>query len=160
MLTTKNLIKEVKAIGLVAKVGKGFILVEDSKGNNLAYIDTTIMYRFDTIYIDFEELSEFYRKRLFNLLVEYASTPHDEREEPQKYFLQFEALTDNGSGTYLNYYKSGDSLGMSTRSQAFGFRTQFTQKEIDEIKEKFGVTLSDFRQIPVDEYCEEDEEIE
>lgn len=34
------------------------------------------------------------------------------------------------------------------------FQTQFTQKEIDEMKVKFGVTFSDFEQIPV----EEDEE--
>ena len=40
---------------------------------------------------------------------------------------------------------------MSTRSQSFGFQTQFTQEEIDEIKEKFGVTLSDFEQIPIEE---------
>lgn len=86
---------------------------------------------------------------------EYASTPTEDKEEPERFYLKFEALTDNGSGTYLNYYKSGDSLGMSTRSQAFGFQTQFTQEEIDEIKEKFNVTLSDFEQIRVEDDEEE-----
>lgn len=151
MLTTKKFIKEVKAIGLVTKVGEGFILVEDSKGNNLAYIDTTIMYRFDTIYIDFEELSEFYRKRLFNLLVEYASTPINEREEPLKFYLKFKIESPN-LRHYLNYDDYYNSISLNTRNNLNGYQTQFTQKEIDEIKEKFGVTLSDFEQLPVDEY--------
>jgi hypothetical protein len=150
MLTTKKFIKEVKAIGLVAKVGEGFILVEDSKGNNLAYIDTTIMYRFDTIYIDFEELSEFYRKRLFNLLVEYASTPIDEREEPQKFYLKFKTKT-SGLSHYLNYRKSYNSIELNDKNSTNDYQTRFTQKEIDELKKKLGCTFSDFEQIPVRE---------
>ena len=153
MLTTKELIKELGILEFsVLRVGNSeHLLIRNSNGLSVAFVSGTTMHVLDTNYAEFEEIPKEKRKKLFDLLAKYTSTPHDEREEPQKYFLQFEALTDNGSGTYLNYYKSGDSLGMSTRSQSFGFQTEFTQKEIDEIKEKFGVTLSDFEQIPVEE---------
>lgn len=159
MLTTKKFKREVEKLGFrtTEDIGSisiyyGILLVSRVYKNELLSVRTA--------YAAFDNLSKELKEKLYNLIDEYVKTPIEDREEPQKFYLQFTALTDNGSGTYLNYYKSGDSLGMSTRSQSFGFQTEFTQKEIDEIKEKFGVTLSDFRQIPVDEYCEEDEEIE
>ena len=151
MLTTKKFIKEVKAMGLVAKVCDEYILIDDFKGRYLAYIYTEVMYKFNILYDSFQELSESNRKRLFNLLVEYASTPINEREEPLKFYLKFKIESPN-LRHYLNYDDYYNSISLNTRNNLNGYQTQFTQKEIDEIKEKFGVTLSDFEQLPVDEY--------
>ena len=153
MLTTKKFIKEVKAMGLVAKVCDEYILIDDFKGRYLAYIYTKVMYKFNILYDSFQELSESNRKRLFNLLVEYASTPSDEREEPQKFYMKFK-IEPKDSCRYLNYSKLFNSIVLNNKTNLNGFQTQFTQKEIDNIKKKFGVTLSDFEQIPI----EEDEE--
>ena len=149
-MLTKDFIKEVKAIGFVAIAGDGYFIVKDSKGYNVAFVDTTIMYRFDTIYIDFEELSEFDRKRLFDLLVKYASTPLGEREEQERFYLKINMITRNGI-SYLNYNKEEDILILDTRRETDDIQTQFTQKEIDDIREKFKVTLCDFEQIPIKE---------
>lgn len=151
MLTTKEFIKEVKAMRFVAKIRDEYILIADLEGRYLAYIYTEVMYKFSILYDSFQELSESDRKRLFNLLVEYASTPPDEREEPQKFYLQFTTVINNGAAIFLNYNTTNDSLGLSTRGQTLRYQAQFTQKEIDDIKEKFGVTLSDFKQIPIEE---------
>lgn len=153
MLTTKRFIKEVKAMGLVAKVCDKYILIDDFKGRYLAYIYTEVMYKFNILYDSFQELSESNRKRLFNLLVEYASTPSDEREEPQKFYMKFK-IEPKDSCRYLNYSELFNSIELNNKTNLNGFQTQFTQKEIDNIKKKFGVTLSDFEQIPI----EEDEE--
>lgn len=153
MLTTKRFIKEVKAMGLVAKVCDEYILIDDFKGRYLAYIYTEVMYKFNILYDSFQELSEPDRKRLFNLLVEYASTPSDEREEPQKFYMEFK-IEPKDSCRYLNYSELFNSIELNNKTNLNGFQTQFTQKEIDNIKKKFGVTLSDFEQIPI----EEDEE--
>lgn len=151
MLTTKKFIKEVKAMGLVAIAGDGYILVKNSEGCNVAYIKTKLMYTFDTVNDSFQKLSELDRKRLFNLLVEYASTPINERKEPLKFYLKFKIESPN-LRHYLNYDDYYNSISLNTRNNLNGYQTQFTQKEIDKIKEKFGVTLSDFEQLPVDEY--------
>lgn len=111
------------------------------------------MYKFNILYDSFQELSEPDRKRLFNLLVEYASTPSDEREEPQKFYMEFK-IEPKDSCRYLNYSELFNSIELNNKTNLNGFQTQFTQKKIDNIKKKFGVTLSDFEQIPI----EEDEE--
>lgn len=151
MLTTNKFIKEVKAMGLAAIAVDEFFRVENSDGYIVAFVDTKLMYTFNTVYDNFQELSESDRKRLFNLLVEYANTPPDKREEPQKFYMQFTTVINNGAAIYLNYNTINDSLGLSTRGQTLRYQAQFTQKEIDDIKEKFGVTLSDFVQIPIEE---------
>lgn len=155
-MKTKEVIKELKDMNLQTEVRNDYLFVTDSYGEAVGSINLKAKFE---IYIDFRnfrhKLSEDEREKVYVLLTKLAETEPQDREEPERFYLKFEALTDNGSGTYLNYYKTDDSIGMSTRYQSFGFQTEFTQKEIDEIKEKFGVTLSDFRQIPVDEYWEE-----
>lgn len=112
------------------------------------------MYKFNILYDSFKELSESDRKRLFNLLVEYASTPPDEREEPQKFYLKFD-IKSSDSYHYLNYKEFLNSIEIHNKANNLnGYKTQFTQKEVDELKKKLGVTFINLKQIPV----EEDEE--
>ena len=88
---------------------------------------------------------------MFNLLVEYGRTPIDEREEPQKFYLQLTTLIAAGTENYLNYNTINGSFLLSGRWQTPLYQTQFTQAEIDEMKEKFGDALSGFEKIPVEE---------
>lgn len=157
-MKTSKVIKELLEMNMqIEKCGR--VLYVSHCEDNIASINLDEKFNIDTDYVSFRnDLTEYEKERVYVLLTKLAETDPKDRKEPQKFYLKFEALTDNGDGTYLNYYKTDDSIGMSTRYQSFGFQTEFTQKEIDEIKEKFGVTLSDFRQIPVDEYCEEDED--
>ena len=151
MLRTKRFIKEVNAMRLVAKVYDEYILIDDLKGRYLAYIYTEVMYKFNILYDSFQELSESDRKRLFNLLVEYASTPLDKREEEEekKFYLKHKWLV--GHCTYLNFYIPNNSYKLNDKSSMKNFKTQFTQAEIDEIKERFNTNLEDFEQIPVED---------
>lgn len=97
------------------------------------------------------DLTEYEKKRVYVLLTKLAETEPQDREEPQKFYMQFTTVINNGAAIYLNYNTINDSLGLSTRGQTLRYQAQFTQKEIDDIKEKFGVTLSDFVQIPIEE---------
>lgn len=154
-MKTSKVIKELLEMNMqIEKCGR--VLYVSRCEDNIASINLDEKFNIDTDYVAFRnDLTEYEKERVYVLLTKLAETDPKDRKEPQKFYLKFEALTNNGDGTYLNYYKTDDSIGMSTRYQSFGFQTEFTQKEIDEIKEKFGVTLSDFRQIPVDEYWEE-----
>lgn len=153
MLTTKKFVKEVEKLGFaVEKGGNGkYLWIKDSRKLFVAFVDTTEMYVFDTAYNAFDELQECDKKNLFDLLVAYASTPTDEREEPQKSYFRFAGSVNNGIFNYLNHDLEKDFLRLNDSHQLPMCKTQFTQKEIDDIKEKFGVTLSDFEQIPVNE---------
>lgn len=149
-MLTKDFIREVKSLGfIVDKSDEGTALIENSKNVTVAYVVIDRLYEFDTAYYVFEEIPEPTKKKLFNLLVEYTSTPIDEREKPQKFYLEF-YLIENDGHNFLNYDKTKDVFTLDTYIETSDVQTLFTQKEIDEIKEKFDVTLSDFKQIPID----------
>lgn len=150
-MLTKDFIREVKSLGfIVDKSDEGTALIENSKNVTVAYVIIDKMYEFDTAYYVFEEIPESIKKKLFDLLVEYTSTPIDEREEPQKFYLEF-YLIENDGHNCLNYDKTKDVFTLDTCMETSDVQTLFTQKEIDEIKEKFDVALSDFEQIPIEE---------
>lgn len=157
MLTTKEFIKEVKKLGLEVRKYANLITIY-YENEIVARVNNRKMFFTDTLFLAFDDLSKELKENLYNLVDEYARTPLEDREKPQRFYLRFTALTEDSDSNYLNYYMSTDTLGLCSPYQEDEWQTEFTQKEIDDIKKRFGVTLSDFEQIPVDEYCEEDEE--
>lgn len=156
MLTTKEFIKEVQELGLKTLEKSDSILIYDGY-YQAACVYKNELFSINTSYAAFDNLSEELQEKLYSLIDEYASTPIDEREEQERFFLKFKIKTDDDCN-FLNYDKNDDEPTLDNSLETSNFQTRFTQKEIDKIKEKFGLTLSDFEQIPVDEYCEEDEE--
>lgn len=153
MLTTKEFIKEVQELGLKTSEKSDSILIYDGY-YQAACAYKNELFSINTSYAAFDNLSEELQEKLYSLIDEYARTPLDEREEQERFFLKFKIETDDDCN-FLNYDKNDDEPTLDNSLETSNFQTRFTQKEIDEIKEKFGLTLSDFEQIPVDEYCEE-----
>lgn len=75
----------------------------------------------------------------------------EEREKEKKYYLKHKFL-EYGNCKYLNYDKELQELYLNDRAQFGDIQTQFTQTEIDEIKERYDTTLDDFEQIEVEEW--------
>lgn len=150
MLTTKKYKREVQKLGFETKEGITGISIYFGD-ERVSYVCTNVLFSLNTAYFALDDLSEELQEKLYNLIDEYARTPLDEREEPQKYYLRFTALTEIGDCNYLNYCATEETIYLSNRITKIVAQTQFTQKEIDEIKEKFGVTLSDFEQIRVED---------
>ena len=92
----------------------------------------------------------------FNMIkaaVEFAETPIDEREEEKEFYLKHRWLRCLGGCALLH-----ESTKFHTFVLMGGFgevpkdyKMKFTQKEIDEIKEKFNTDLSDFELVEVGE---------
>lgn len=149
MLTTKKFIKEAEELG--------FRFLQCTKDIEIYYENRQVAYVcwYRRFYVGttcwFHDLPEELQEKLFNLLVEYGRTPIDEREEPQKFYLQLTTLIAAGTENYLNYNTINGSFLLSGRWQTPLYQTQFTQAEIDEMKEKFGDALSGFEKIPVEE---------
>lgn len=151
-MKTKDFLREVEKLGFkVLRSRKSFLIYYEKYLVSYVFINE----RFHTgMTCEFSEyLSEELKEKLYNLIDEYARTPLDEREEPEKFYLKINMMTRNRCD-YLNYYKEEDILMLDVRLETYYAQTQFTQKEIDEMKVKFGLTLSDFEQIPVEEYEE------
>lgn len=154
-MKTKEFVKEVRAMGLDAAESEKSISIYEGFGQ-VAYINKYKIFCVNTDYDSFYNLSKELQEKLYNLMDEYTRTPLEDREEPQKYYLMNKWLKNiDNHKCFLNrfldsYYFLGNITEISS------FKTQFTQAEIDEIKEKFNVSLKDFEKIPVEEV--EDEE--
>lgn len=149
MLTTKEFIKEVQKLGFETLENTESISILYGCGK-VACVYKNEIFSVGTDYIPFDNLSKELKEKLYNLIDKYARTPLDEREEPEKFYLKINMMTRNRCD-YLNYYKEEDILMLDVRLETYYAQTQFTQKEIDEMKVKFGLTLSDFEQIPVED---------
>lgn len=154
MLTTKEFIKKVEELGFGITNRTKVYAIYRGYGP-VASVNKHKIFCVNTDYDSFYNLSKELQEKLYNLMDEYARTPLDKREEPQKFYLKFKLKT-NYLDNFLNLNTTFDWFEINNKSNSDKFQTQFTQAEIDEIKEKFNVSLKDFEQIRVEEV--EDEE--
>lgn len=153
-MKTKEFIQKVKSLGL--DVEYDYHSYEENLevvlfNSLIVNVSNDCEYEFDTNYPDFRKLSKKRKKDLFELLVEYSSTPIDEREEKieereeeKKYYLKHKFLTNGNAECYLNYTNEYDDWILNDNTMHENYKTQFTKQEIEEIKQKFNTSLDDF----------------
>ena len=94
-------------------------------------------------------------ERDFNMIkaaVEFAETAPEDREEEKKYCLRHRWFKPHSIyKNYLNHWIGHDQYWLDYDNETKEVQTQFTLKEIDEIKEKFNTDLGDFKEIEVKE---------
>lgn len=149
-METKEFIKKIEKMGYDIEIAYDTIRVTYA-GGILARIDKVKPYTLDTK-ATFEVK---HVKELFDLCAEYARTPLTEREKEQKFYLQkiekFYEYEYDEDCAYLNFDIEEGDFELNNAAQSRYFKTQFTQKEIDEIKGKYSTNLEEFKQIPVEE---------
>lgn len=151
-LTTKEFIKAVEELGLDLKVeceNENYFII-DVDGDTIAYVNKTVPLQISTDYNAWDDLCDEDKKSLFKLLMAYASTPPDERGEEKKCHWQHRWM-DGVNGNFLNLDLEDDYLYLDDKKERWYKKTTFTQKEIDEIKEKYNTDLSDFERVEVEE---------
>lgn len=144
-MKTKEFIKRVKELGYNCFKNESYIFVSKKGYPLMATIALDRMYYMELWTND---------NKLGELCMEYARTPFEEREEEEKFYLQkMKSFYDNYDEefAFLNLDMDEDTLFLSDVGQYDNYKTQFTQKEIDKIKEEQHTDLSEFKQIPVEE---------
>lgn len=150
-MKTSEFIKRVKKLGYEIAEINNFIFV-NSRGIALATISKIKQYKIETY-----NIAEAWSDELFDLCIKYAKTPIDEREGEEKFYLKkmksfYSEDKYMKNHSFLNFVINDKSFERNTRTQTDKCQTQFTQKEIDKIKEEQHTDLSEFKQIPVEEY--------
>lgn len=95
-------------------------------------------FSFNVFYSYFEELDIATQEALFDLVVEYARTPIEEREE-KKYYLRLPIFGYDDEHSYLNLECNTGKYLFGSKTNIERYQTQFTQKEIDEMKKRFNL---------------------
>jgi hypothetical protein len=149
-MKTKEFIRRAKELGFVAGIHLDGNMAIFARDGVIVFIDEYMPYG---LIMDTKHL-KYLTEELFDLCVEYAKTPIEERKDEEKFYLQkikrfYEPKKDNYS-SFLNYNIEGNRYTLKSARQTSGCQTKFTQKEIDEIKERFNTDLEEFRQIEVD----------
>ena len=89
-------------------------------------------------------------EKLFDLLVEYAKTSVDKREDEKKFYLRHRYFQDDmGSKKCFCIRINGGYPLLKSIAIPIADKIKFTKKEIEEIKEKFNTDLADFEEVEV-----------
>lgn len=143
-MKTKEFIKKVEELGFEIRE-ETEILIICAKGSSVGLVGLNDMY-----YMRVKTNV----KELFDICVEYARTPIEERDDEEKFYLQkMKSFYDNRDEEYafLNFDITRQVYCLNNTMGNAKFKTSFTQQEIDKIKEEQHTDLSEFKQIPVEE---------
>lgn len=149
-MRTKEFIKQVTSLGYEVDIKHGEMRIS-WYGKECVCID--LEHQFG-IYIYWRNLGN-NAHRLFVICMEYARTPIKAREEEEKFYLQkMKSFYDDDYDeeyAFLNLDMAYTTFFLGDAGQEYDCNTQFTQKEIDKIKQEQHTDLSEFKQIPVEE---------
>lgn len=160
-MKTKEFIKRVKKMGFTIEYYKNpfsntesncdYDLITISANNQvLVKIWINCQYAISTIsdghssYLYGYDVDELYK-----VCFEYANTPSEDREEEKKYYLKHKWMR-RGDFNFLYFDKDFKIYGL-TSIRFKEAKTEYTEKEIEEIKEKFDTDLSDFELVEVED---------
>lgn len=145
-MKTKEFIKRVEELGYtIFSTNEPFIEIYDHRERILAVVSREEQYQFNSI------SGEHITKTLFDLIVEYTSTPPEDREEEKKFLIQHKYLVSKAIcqvNLAKNKKKNVYRL-INCKNDNFVYQTQFTFNEIEKIKEELNTDLKDFEIIEV-----------
>lgn len=146
-MKTKEFIKRVDELGFKAhKIVTQIDII--ANGLIIAKVYTNRIYSINAFnFINIEWKNQ---DKLFDIIVEYAKTPIEDREEEKKFYLKHRYFKFyNGSSKYLGMDLVKDKPDLCSKITYRWVKNQFTLKEIEEIKEKFNTDLADFELVEV-----------
>lgn len=150
-------------IGLRVRQTTKYIFIDRFEPENLY---TIAQVRLDEEYIIntddsmFNRLPKEFKKKLFNILVKFARTPADEREEEKRYCHRLKSKylwidkRLNLANCYLNiqsFQDGSEQKVLDNRGNTNSFKAEFTDEEIKEVAEKYDIDLDMFDKIEVED---------
>lgn len=148
-MKTKEFIEKVNGLGYCVEIGSVIVFIKYD-GCTLARIEKRVPYSMN-IEFAFEATDA---KELFDLCVEYARTPIEDRGEEKKYHLYLKRTKPkffDDVGSYLTFNTYTNTFSLDVGVETAHLTAKFTQEKIDWIKERFNTDLEEFEQIEVKE---------
>lgn len=148
-MKTEEFIKKVEELGFEAHK---IILQIDIIGNGLTIAKVYTNRRYSINAFNFVNIEWKNQDKLFDLLIEYAKTPINEREEETKFYLRHKYINKRNAYLVVDENQNcslqvmGVDYGLPTSDKA-----KFTEKEIENIKDYNKTDLKDFEMIEVEE---------
>lgn len=147
-MKTKEFIKRVEELGFWVKVNDSQIrILANDFIISVIYIGREYMINtYKPVSIAFRNEDE-----LFDLIIKYAKTPVEDRKEEKKFYLRHMYFKNWNDRHYFTFDYIHKCAYVRSKLSTCKAMQQFTEKEIEEIKEKFNTDLSDFELVEVEE---------
>lgn len=146
-MRTEEFIKRVEELGYDVELYPSHVVITTSN-ISVATVYTQRLYEINTRSIVKVELT--HKEELFDLIIKYAKTPIEEREEPKKFYVRHKWMQTVGYN-YLTIDIDDNTCCIDNIEGFDWTKNKFTHEEIDEIKEKYNTDLSDFEIVEVEE---------
>nr|DAM67787.1 MAG TPA: hypothetical protein [Caudoviricetes sp.] len=147
-MRTKEFIKRVEELGFGYEKAEEVYFIYDNEGTEYAAVCHTTPNQISNTERAWDWLDKDVQEKLFDLLIEYARTPIEEREEEKKFYLRYKWI--NADYNYLNYDCRLDVYGLDRILSFNWIKGKFTLEEIEDIKEKYDTKLEDFEIVEVE----------
>ena len=118
-----------------------------------ATVSKSTLYCIDTNFGVFEELNDNLRANLLDAINKLAETPLDERQE-EKFYLKhrwMKNVAKKDGEKYYNLHIATNLPYLGSKVQDESNQTEFTKKEIEDIKKKYKTSLEDYELVEVEE---------
>ena len=151
-MKTKEFIKRVDELGFIAYKDGDYWSIKDENEDIVANLNKTTLSQVCTDFMGWDEVYNEDKEKLFDIIVEFAKTPLDEREEEKKFYLKHRWIFDKDFYMYLRKTSYDDKeMRFGVINFSGNDSLKFTLKEIEEIKKKFDTDLKDFELVEVEE---------
>lgn len=150
-MKTKEFIKRVEELGFEYEKAEEVYFIYDYEGTEYAAVCHTTPNQISNTERAWDWLDKDVQEELFDLIVEYARTPIEDREEEKRFCLEHKNQRSvDGSALYFTIYISHNFLLVKSQVISENLKQKFTLKEIKEIKEKYDIDLADFELVEVE----------
>ena len=151
-MKTKEFIEKVEELGYLIKDCYVYWQIRNKENSVVAIVDKNVLFKFSTDFNDWDYILDDDKDKLLSLIVEFARTAIDDREKEKKFYLKQrwfkpESIYMN----YLNHWTGTNEYWLDYKNETKEVQTQFTLKDIEEIKKKFDTDLADFELVEVEE---------
>ena len=133
-MKTSEFIEKIEILGFYIKDFDSNLKITNSKSCiYVADVSKSVFGMISTNYQGFTLLDNGRKLYLLDILIKYATTPPEEREEEKEYYLKLKGLKEPYN--ILNFGERTQNYFINTDDNIFGFKNQFTQSEIDNMPE-------------------------
>lgn len=152
-MKTKEFIQKVEELGYLIKDCYVYWQIINKENSVVAIVDKNVLFKFSTDFNDWDYILDDDKDKLLSLIVEFASTPNEDREEEEKFLIQHKYLVSKSFyPVCMTWHKLKDVYRpINCRVDNYIYKAQFTLKEVEDIKIKLNTDLADFELIKVEE---------
>src|SRR5699024_394275 len=133
-MKTSEFIEKIEILGFYIKDFDSNLKITNSKSCiYVADVSKSVFRMISTNYQCFTLLDNGRKLYLLDILIKYATTPPEEREDEKRYYLR--QIGINEYDNFLNLEYETQSYYVSSNEEFYDYKTQFTQSEIDNMPE-------------------------